>query len=326
MKKYIKIKRWVLISVLLGTLVGFGPIQFAQAEPGAQEKELKIALLPILDVLPFYVAEAEGFFAGGGYKITSLPVASGLARDELMQAGEIDGMLNEMTTTASFNRNGIQVKILASARKAHARFPMFRVLASPGSGIKSPADLAGVPIGVSMNTIIEYMTDRVLAEKGLPREKIVMKSVPVIPERYQLLMQGQLKAATLPDPLGKSALAAGAVPMVDDSAYPRYSVSVLSFSVKALKNKEEGIRFFLKGWDRAVEKINADPAAYRSLLLKKIRVPKNVQEGYPVPHYPRREVPGADQWADVMTWMVGKGLLTAPLPYDKSVTKAFLPQ
>jgi NitT/TauT family transport system substrate-binding protein len=326
MKKYVKLKMWVFVGVLLGTLVGLGSIQSTPALAESHNDTLKIALLPILDVLPFYVAEAEGFFDGSPFKIEAIPVASGLSRDQLMQAGEIDGMLNEMTTTASFNRDKVQVKILISARTADTRFPMFRVLASPKSELKSPLHLAGVPIGVSMNTIIEYVTDRMLTEKGLPSEKIVMKSVPVIPERYQLLMQGQLKVATLPDPLGISALAAGAVSIVDDSEYPQYSVSVLSFSVKALKNKAEGIRFFLKAWDRAAEKINADPGAYRALLLKRIRVPKNVQEGYPVPYYPHKEVPGADQWADVMTWMVGKGMLTAPLPYEESVTKAFLPQ
>jgi len=315
----------MILGMIIGILVGFGPIHPAQAESGGQTKELKIALLPILDVLPFFAAEAEGFFAGGGFKITAVPVASGLARDGLMQAGEIDGMLNEMTTTGSFNRERVQIKILISARRAHARFPMFRILASAKSGITSPADLAGTPIGVSKNTIIEYVTDRMLRAKGLSRKQIIVKSVPVIPERYQLLMQGRLKAVTLPDPLGKSALAAGAVCMVDDSAYPRYSVSVLSFSVKALKEKEAGIRFFLKAWDRAVEKINANPDAYRALLLEKIRVPKNVQEGYPVPYYPRKEVPGAEQWSDVMKWMVEKGLLDSPLPYKDSVTTAFLP-
>jgi len=325
MKSRYRIQKYAILGIFLGVLFGFGVCHSTQAETGGQEKELKIALLPILDVLPFYVAEAEGYFEGSGFKITAIPVASGLSRDQLMQAGEIDGMLNEMTTTGSFNRKGVQIKILMSARKAYAGSPLFRILASQKGGLKSPTDLAGVSIGVSVNTIIEYVTDRMLAAEGLSRDRIIMKSVPVIPERYQLLMQGQLKAATLPDPLGLSALAAGAVSIVDDSVYPHYSVSVLSFSVKALKEKGEGIRFFLKTWDEAAGKINADPAAYRPLLLKKIRVPKNVQGGYPVPIYPRREVPDSEQWADVMTWMVEKGLLTTPLSYEQSVTKVFIP-
>ena len=196
MKNYLKGKKGVLVGVFLGTLVGLGSLQSSPVAAESQNDTLKIALLPILDVLPFYVAEAEGFFSGSRYKIEPIPVASGLDRDQLMQADEIDGMLNEITTTGSFNRDGVKVKILISARTADARFPMFRVLASPKSGLKSPPDLAGIPIGVSMNTIIEYVTDRMLTEKGLLRKQIVMTSVPVIPERYQLLMQGQLKAPT----------------------------------------------------------------------------------------------------------------------------------
>ena len=155
--------------------------------------------------------------------------------------------------------------------------------------------------------------------------QIAKKSVPVIPERFQLLLQGQLKAATLPDPLAKSALEAGAGDIVDDSAHPRYSVSVLSFSIQTLKTKADAVRQFLKAWNQAAQDINTDPESYRSLLLQKIRVPKNIQQTYRIPPFPLREVPKAEQWADVMNWMVSKGLLKAPLPYKGSITTDYLP-
>jgi NitT/TauT family transport system substrate-binding protein len=316
-----KIPLWTFIGLAL--LASFAtPIQ---SEAREQDKTLRVALLPILDALPFYVAEANGYFSQGGYTVAAVPVASGLERDQLMQARGIDGMLNEMITTAAFNREVVQVKILSVARIAYARFPMFRILAAPKSGIKSPADLAGIPIGVSKNTIIEYVTDRLLTARGLDQQKIVKESVPVIPERYQLLMQGRLKAATLPDPQGKSALESGAMPVVDDSAYPRYSVSVLSFSVEAVERKAEVIRHFLRSWDRAVAEIDADPEAYRPTLLKKIRVPENIQRTYSIPPFPQKIVPEKVQWEDVMAWMVEKHLLNSPLPYEDSVTGAFLP-
>jgi NitT/TauT family transport system substrate-binding protein len=159
----------------------------------------------------------------------------------------------------------------------------------------------------------------------LAPDQIAKKSVPVIPERYQLLLQGRLKAATLPDPLAKSALEAGAGAVVDDSTHPRYSVSVLSFSIQTLKTKADAVRRFLKAWNQAAQDINADPESYRSLLLQKIRVPKNIQQTYRIPPFPLREVPGAEQWADVMNWMVSKGLLKAALPYKESITTDFLP-
>ena len=156
-------------------------------------------------------------------------------------------------------------------------------------------------------------------------QTIVKKSVPAIPERYQLLLQGQLKAATLPDPLAKSALEAGASEVVADSSHPDYSVSVLSFRVDSLQNKANAIRLFLKAWDRAAADINKDPESFRELLLAKIRIPKNIQTTYKIPPYPRRQVPNAAQWDDVMIWMEAKTLLDSKLPYNESITTDYLP-
>jgi NitT/TauT family transport system substrate-binding protein len=286
---------------------------------------LKIALLPILDAFPFYVAQAKGYFQKEGVQVKALSVGSGLERDQLMQAGEIDGMLNEIMSSASFNRQTTRVKIILTARKAFPDYPLFRVLSAPGSGIDSPAELAGQSIGIAKNTIIEYVTDRVLAEAGLPADRFNKQSIPVIPERYQLLMQGRIKAATLPDPLAKSAMVAGAGLVVDDASYPRYSVSVLTFKLKSLTQRPEDIRRFLKAWDRAAADINAAPNDHRNLLLAKIRVPQNVQQNFKIPPYPRKEVPDSNQWKDVMDWMLAKGLLTQALPYEDSVVTRFLP-
>jgi NitT/TauT family transport system substrate-binding protein len=286
---------------------------------------LKVALLPILDTFPFYVAQNRGYFERYGITVTAIPVSSGLERDQLMQSGAIDGMLNEMTTTANFNREQTRVRIVATARKAYPHYPLFRILSAPGSGLASPADLKGIPIGISKNTIIEYVTDRLLAAEGLRTDQIVKESVPAIPERYQLLLQGQLKAATLPDPLAKSALEAGAGPVVDDSIYPLYSISVLSFNVEALKTKANAVRQFLMAWNQAAQDINTDPESYRGLLLQKIRVPKNIQQTYRIPPFPLRETPADESWADVMNWMISKGLLKARIPYQESITAEYLP-
>jgi NitT/TauT family transport system substrate-binding protein len=81
----------------------------------------------------------------------------------------------------------------------------------------------------------------------------------------------------------------------------------------------------LRAWDRAAEKINANPEVYRSMLLEKIRLPKNVQETYALPPFPRSQVPDSRQWADVMNWLIEKGLLDSRLPYEDSITTDFLP-
>jgi NitT/TauT family transport system substrate-binding protein len=311
-----------LVVLSLGLLgIGCAP-QKQLAEPVAP---LKVGLLPVLDALPYYIAEENGYFAEEGVEVEAVPVASPVERDQLMQAGEIDGMLNEMTSTAIFNREGVKVQSLITARAARPDGPVFRILSAPQSGLTTPADLAGVPVGISENTVIEYTTDRMLEAEGLAPGEIVGQSVPVIPERYQLLLEGQIQAATLPDPMAQAALQAGAHLVIDDSSYPEYSVSLMTFSIDSIQNNAEAVRRFLAAWDRAVQDLNADPDSFRALFLEKVPVPESVQESYVIPPFPVREVPDEAQWDDVIVWLLDKSLLDEPLPYADSINPEFLP-
>lgn len=285
---------------------------------------LKLALLPIVDVLPFHLAQQEGAFSEAGVDVTAVPVASALERDQLLQAGEVDGMLGELAAAAFFNRDETRIRVVMTARKAYPGAPIFRILSAPDSGISSPADLAGVPIAISENTIIEYITHRLLESEGLGPDQIVSRSVPAIPERYQLLMEGRVSAATLPDPLAQSAVTSGAGMVLDDAAHPAYAVTILAFRSGTLDEKPDAVRKFLEVWNGAAATINSAPDSHRALLLEKTRVPENVQATFSIPPFPTGEVPSREQWEDVVRWLAGRGLVDKEAPYAESVTGEYL--
>ncbi len=317
------IKKYLMFSIsIFFCLSLFSTVNGA----GGKEDQLCLALLPIPSVLPIFVAEENGYFKELGLTIETLPVGSALERDQLMQAGRIDGMINEISGAAIFNRDKIQVKIVGIARSPIGTAPIFRILSAPESGISDIRDLAGIPIGISKNTVIEYITSRLMAAGGVESDRIAYKFIPILPERLQLLLSGQIKAATLPDPLGASAIQAGATEVVNDTALAGVSASVISFSAVALTNKSKAVKRFMVAWDRAVADLNADPEQYKGLMLERIRVPKNVHNSFVIPPYPRKIVPSRQQWDDVMVWMQEKKLLSTPLAYEDSVTVEFLPQ
>jgi NitT/TauT family transport system substrate-binding protein len=291
---------------------------------GTGSENLRLALLPIPDVLPVYVAEEKGYFKELGISVESLSVGSAVERDQLMQAGRVDGMINDISAAANFNRERNRVKIISIARAPIGGSPLFRILAAPGSKLKTIADLADIPIGISKNTVIEYITTGLLKAGGVPPEAIDYQSVPVLPERLQLLLSGQLPAVTLPDPLGASAIKSGAVEIVNDTALESVSASVITFASDTLLNKKDTVKKFMTAWDKACADINSDPASFQELMLKKIRVPKNVQKDYRVPPMPRKALPTKAQWDDVMAWMLEKNLLVQPLTYEDSVASEFL--
>ena len=309
---------WIWCFILIVGPALIGPL------PAVAQQPLRIALLPIIDSLPFYVADRDHYFEAAGVTVEPVVVASAAERDQLMQADQIDGMLNEIISSANFNRDKPRVQIVTVVRNARPGYPLFRLLAAPGSDYPGVSALADVPIAISRHTLIEYVTDRLLQNAGLAADQIRKQSVPAIPERYQLLVQGRLPAAMLPDPLAMSAIQAGAVLVADDTAVADQSLSILTFAIRAIENKPEQIQGFITGWHRAVETLNADPRSHRALMLEKIRVPPNVRTSFRIPPFARDRVPSAAQWQDVMAWMQSRGLLSGPLPYRDSVTDRFI--
>lgn len=314
--------KFVLIVLIF--CFSFHAFAAGSSESKSNITTLTVAFLPVIDSLPLYVAESQGYFLEENLNVKALSVAHPIERDRLMQSGEIDGMLNELSTLALFNRDEIQLKAVITVRKPLLGSPCFRILASPGSSISSPKDLEGVPIAVSKNTIIEYLTERILQAEGLPQKLIVTKNVPVIPERFQLLVSGLLPAATLPDPLGEAAIAAGAVPVIDDLSHPEFSVSVLSFTSSLIGRNQQAVKGFVRAWNKAVADINSNPESFRGLFLEKVRVPEIIEKTFLIPEFPYAEIPDEDQWNDVIRWLKEKKVLdTFPL-YESSITGIFI--
>src|SRR5512140_303374 len=95
-----------------------------------EDPTLKIAVLPILDALPMYAAEAQGYYAAAGIKVEFVPVASAAERDQVMQAGQVDGMINDLTSTVLYNKDTQKIAVVRFARVALSDSAQFSILAS----------------------------------------------------------------------------------------------------------------------------------------------------------------------------------------------------
>ncbi len=312
------------LTLTLGLLVGaIAPVYSA---PDPRQTTLKMGLLPILDVLPFYVADEAGYFAEEGVAIELVPVSSALERDQLLIAGEIDGMLNDLISIGIFNQDANLVTVVAQSRRAYPDAPQFRILAAPDSGITRPEDLAGVEIGISENSVIHYIAQRILEEEGLTVDDLSFRAEPNIPVRFQLLMQGQLQAACLPDPLAQAAIEGGAILVADDTTLveSEYSQSVLSFRTTVIEDNPEAVEAFLRAWMRAAEDINANPEAYRELWLENTNVPDSVQDTYQLPPLPTYAITQQAAWDDTMAWMLAEDIIDDAPRYADSVDPRFV--
>jgi NitT/TauT family transport system substrate-binding protein len=286
---------------------------------------IRIAALPVLDTLPIHVAQEEGLFEKHGVAVEILPAGSAPKRDEMISAGQADGMVNEVVSTIFYNRDETQVQIVRYARTATPDSPIFFILASGQSGISTIDQLKGVEIGVSKGTVIEYLTDRLLQAEGFSDEQISTVAVPDIGQRMALLGSGELNAAMLPDPLASLVTQQGAILVIEDSRHPEYSHSTVSFRKSYIDEYPDAVRGFLAAWEDAVELINADPQYYTDLMVAKELVPPPLIEKFPVPQFVTADVPSQSQWDDSIDWVNENNLVSGQASYENSVTSEFLP-
>jgi NitT/TauT family transport system substrate-binding protein len=293
--------------------------------PQPAARTLKIAVLPIIDTLPMYVAQQEGLFAEHGVDVEFIPVASAPERDQLLAAGGADGTINETLAVMLFNKEKVQMQVVRYALRPTEGNGHFFILASAQSGISEINGLKGVEIGVSQGTVIEYVTERLLQADGFSSNEIKTVAVPKIPDRMALLASGELNAGVMPDPLASLVVSQGGVVVTDDSSHPEYGFSVISFRKEVIDTNPKAIKGFLAGIEEATGLLNADPAKYKNVLSEQKLVPPPLLDAYQAPVFPTAGVPTTDEWNDALNWLKEKGILTTDVSYEDSVNASLLP-
>lgn len=297
----------------------------ASTNSAAEKVTLKVAVLPVLDALPMFVAQQEDLFETQGVSVELVPVAAAPERDQLIASGRVDGMINEVLSTAYSNREETQLQVVRYARAATSEAALFSILATGKSDIQTVEALRGVEIGISEGTVIDYLTDRLLQAEGLPKEAIRTVAVPKISDRMSLLDTGELIAATLPEPLSSLAVQQGARVIIDDTQHPEYSFSTITFRKTTIDQHPQAIRAFLAAIEKAVELINQNPTKYNLLLSEQNIVPPPLLESFIIPKFVTAGVPTQAQWDDMLAWAKDNGLLDQYVDYHASVTDEFLP-
>jgi NitT/TauT family transport system substrate-binding protein len=313
------------LALSVATLGGCAPQ--AETEPTTAPRipepvPVVIGTLPTEDMLPLWVAEEEGLFPE--YGLDSVEIVTFQAaqeRDAAFVAGEIDAFMGDIIAAAQLESAGAPVTIATVMLGATPAEGRFGIVAAPDSGYADIAALAGVPVATSQNTIQEYVLDGLMRQAGVPADDVVVEAVPKVPVRYDLLMQGQLKAAALPEPLLSLAEFEGATLLADDTTGENLSQTVLVFSDEYLSEigGVDTMAALLRVWDAGVEIVNADPDAWRELLVEQARLPEPIKDTYRINTYPTAQIPTTEQVDAVLEWMRDKGTLQSALTYEDLV-------
>ncbi len=306
----------IFAILMLGTLAvacSSQPAEEDTASEGPVElASVTIGTLPTEDALPLWVAEEEGLFEDAGLDdVEIVTFQSAQERDAAFAAGEVDAFMGDVIAASQFEASGVPVTIATTMLGATPDAGRFGILTGPDSTYTSLTDLAGVPVGTSSNTIQEYVLDGLMEQAGVPEDQVTKEEVDKVPVRFDLVMQGKIAAAALPEPLLSLGEFQGGTILATDTEGDNLSVTVLVFSDDYLSADGgiETMAALLDVWDEAVAVVNEDPDVWRDTLVEKARLPEPIKDTYEISTYAEHDVPSQEYVDDVLAWMEAKELI-----------------
>lgn len=267
------------LTVALTLLAGCG----ASSEPtteagagGAEPASLTIAVQPIPDFAPVWVAQEQGYFAQHGLRVEIVPGASSSSGQvPLVLGGNADLAATTATAALQAAAQGLPIKLVAGLTDfaTSAENDPTGLVVAPGSRITTYADLEGATVAVTgLKSVTQAGVEAAVAKDGGDPAKVDFIQAP-LPNIPTLVAEGKVDAGFLIDPLLTPALAKGLKLL--GHPFPDVSPGLPATSViaSAELSGSDVLDRFRAALAQGAEYANAHPDAVKNLIAQHSKIP-----------------------------------------------------
>lgn len=286
----------------------------ASSDKQASGETLKIGLMPDIDSIPFIIAQEKGYFKEEGVNVELQQFKSAMDRDSALQSGNLDSGVSDMLAAGFAKAGGFDVKITSSTNGNYC------LIAGTANSAQNLADMKGQNISVSKNTIIEFVLDQMLAQNNMSETDINKTVIPQIPTRLEMLQNGKLDAAVLPEPMGSIAVKNGSH-QIASSEDMKINPGVMVFTSDSVQNKADAIKAMYRAYNKAIDYLNNTPQEeYIDMVIEKAGLPPTTKDALKMPKYQKAVLPEKSDWEKSIKWLNDKGLVKETYSYDDMVS------
>jgi len=305
-----------MLAVLLG-FSGFGCSNQQASEIDSESMQtLTIGVLPDVDSIPFIIAAHNGYFEEEGLNVKLEHFNSAVDRDAAFQTGNVDGVVSDILAAIFLKDSGLDVKITSKTDG------LYHLIAAPNSDVSQLAEIKGGTIGISQNTIIEYLTDKML--ENVSEHSTEKVFIPKIPTRLEMLRNNKINMATLPEPLASVAVHEGGKPLTN-SEQLGLNPGIMLFTQDAIEKKGKEIKACYRAYNRAVEYLKKEPLEnYIDVLIEEAGFPETIKDTLTLPDYQKASMPDEQDFKGVLDWMRSKELTDSDYSLEELADDSFI--
>lgn len=207
-------------------------------------------------------------------------------RQSALQSGELDGAMTDVIALVNNVQNGFDIKVTTST---DGSFPIL---------VKKDFDeKKDIKVGLMEVSVVNYLSDEFLSEE-YNVEKVFINEIPA---RLEMINQGQIDMAVLPEPVASQGELMGLEKRIYENK-DEFSPEIMVFTGDAIKNKENAIELFHEAYNKAVKEILNDENIARDVLVEELKLNPEVKDKITLPKYNMARVPSQEYIEKIMKW------------------------
>ncbi|MGI5156500.1 ABC transporter substrate-binding protein [Microbispora sp. CA-102843] len=252
--------------------------------------DLKVSVIPIVDVAPVYLGQQRGFFAEQGLKLELVQAQGGAAIVPAVVSGQVEFGFSNLTSLIIARSKGLPLKVVAAGAGSTGEQgeDFGGVVVKGDSPMKSAADLPGRRVAVNTLNNINDTTVRasIRAVGGDPKGVDFVELA--FPDMLAALDKGNVDAAQVVEPFLSTALKNGdrliASNYVDTA--PGLTIAGYFTSQQTAAAKPDLVKRFAAAMQKSLQYATDNPDAVREVLPTYTKIDQALIGSLRLPKYP----------------------------------------
>jgi NitT/TauT family transport system substrate-binding protein len=284
-------RRPLILLALVGVLVAAG-CGSSDDEPGGTSdgpQQVKVGIIPILDVAPIYLGKEKGFFTSRDIELTLESGQGGAAIVPGVVSGQFQFGFSNVTSLLIAQSRGLPLKVISNGVASTGKDKAdFGGVVTRDDSIKTAADLAGKRVAVNTLKNIGDSTIRASVRKAGGDPSSIKFVELAFPDMPAALEAGQVDAIWVVEPFLSTSIGQGgrlvASNYVDTA--PDLTVAVYFTSEQLTKDDPDLVKRFTDAMTESLAYADSHPDEARQVLTTYTQIDEAVIQELTLPKWP----------------------------------------
>jgi NitT/TauT family transport system substrate-binding protein len=256
---------------------------------GGGTKQVKVGVIPILDVAPIYLGKEKGFFSKRGIELTLETGQGGAAIVPGVVSGQFQFGFSNVTSLLIAQSRGLPLKVVSNGVASTGKDKAdYSGIVTRDDAIKTAADLEGKRVSVNTLKNIGDSTIRASVRKAGGDPSSIKFVELAFPDMPAALEAGRVDAVWVVEPFLSATLAAGghlvASNYVDTA--PDLTVALYFTSEQLTKDDPDLVGKFTEAMGESLAYADAHPDEARQVLTSYTQIDQAVIQKLTLPKWP----------------------------------------